>query len=112
MRTGSGLFTVSSAAPYAETTTRAVRPAEPSRYARVYTGTSPKPAIADEAETPAFHRTSYNNSLTSDFSSFSSATDALIFSRLKSFIGSPCTISHFPPRTQTGNDVINPFSTS
>ena len=52
------------------------------------------------------------NSLTSDFSSFNSATDASIFARLKSFIGSPCTISHFPARTRTGNDEINPFSTS
>ena len=49
-------------------------------------------------------QTPYNNSLTSDFSSFSSATDASIFGPLKSFIGSPCTISHFPPRTRTGND--------
>ncbi len=54
----------------------------------------------------------YINSLTSDFSSFNSATDASIFARLKSFIGTPCTISHFPPRTRTGNDEINPFSTS
>ena len=53
----------------------------------------------------------YNNSLTSDFSSFNSATDASIFARLKSFIGRPCTISHFSPRTRTGNDEINPFST-
>lgn len=59
----------------------------------------------DEAETL------YNNSLTSDFSSFNSATDASIFERLKSFIGRLCTISHFPPRTRTGNDEINPFST-
>ena len=44
--------------------------------------------IPDEAETL------YNNSLTSDFSSFNSATDASIFARLKSFIGSPWTISH------------------
>ncbi len=51
------------------------------------------------------------NSLTSDFSSFNSATDASIFVRLKSLIGNPCTISHFPPRTRTGNDEINPFST-
>ena len=51
------------------------------------------------------------NSLTSDFSSFNSATDASIFARLKSLIGRPCTISHFPPRTRTGNDEINPFST-
>ena len=51
------------------------------------------------------------SSLTSDFSSFNSATDASIFARLKSFIGRPCTISHFPPRTRTGNDEINPFST-
>jgi hypothetical protein len=51
------------------------------------------------------------NSLTRAFSSFNSATDASIFARLKSFIESPCTISHFPPRTRTGNDEINPFST-
>jgi hypothetical protein len=61
----------------------AVRTAKPSRYARVYSGTSPKPVIADEAQTP------YINSLTSDFSSFSSATDASIFARLKSLIGRP-----------------------
>jgi hypothetical protein len=51
------------------------------------------------------------NSLTSDFSSFSSDIEASIFARLKSFIGSPCTISLLPPRTRTGNDEINPFST-
>src|SRR5436309_6595294 len=51
-------------------------------------------------------------SLTSDSSSFNSATDASIFSRLKSFIGSPWTISHFPARTQTGNEEIKSFSTS
>ena len=59
-----------------------------------------------------FVETPYNNSLTSDFSPFSSATDASIFARLKSFIGSPCTISHFPPRTRTRNEEINPCSTS
>ncbi len=80
-------------------------PPSPHGYACVYTGTSAKPVIPDEAETL------YNNSLTSDFSSFNSANDASIFERLKSFIGSPCTISHFPPRTRTGNDEINPFST-
>jgi hypothetical protein len=58
-----------------------------------------------------FVETPYNNSLTSDFSSFSSATDALIFSRLNSLIARPCTISHFPPRTRTGNEEINPCST-
>src|ERR1700730_5783050 len=52
------------------------------------------------------------NSATRDFSSFNSATDASIFARLKSFIGRPCTISHFLPRTRTGKDEINPFSTS
>jgi hypothetical protein len=105
---------------YAGTTPRGIRPAKPSRYTSVYSGTSSKPVIADEKETPAVHRmqpagasepTRYNNSPTSDFSSFNSATDASIFARLKSFIGSPCTISHFPPRTRTGNDEITPFST-
>src|SRR5262249_30253544 len=52
------------------------------------------------------------NSLTSDRSSFNSATDASIFARLKSFIGTPCTISHCPPRTRTGNEEIKPCSTS
>jgi hypothetical protein len=41
------------------------------------------------------------NSLTSDFSSSNSATDASIFARLKLLIGSPCTISDFPPRRPT-----------
>ena len=40
---------------YAGTTSAAIRPAKPSRYARVYTGTSPKPVIPDP-ERPAFHR--------------------------------------------------------
>ena len=35
---------------YAGTTPRAIRTAKPSRYARVYTGTSPKPVISYEAE--------------------------------------------------------------
>ena len=119
---------------YAGTTSAAIRPAKPSRYARVYTGTSPKPVIPDQrgrrftewsrrepsdmdgqvarqSERERASQTPYNNSLTSDFSSFSSATDASIFARLKSFIGRPCTISHFPERTRTGNDEINPFST-
>ena len=52
------------------------------------------------------------NSPTRDFSSFNSATDVSIFARLKSLIGTPCTISHFPPCTRTGNDEINPLSTS
>jgi|SRR3954469_13527332 hypothetical protein len=60
---------------------------------------------AAEAERP------YNNSATSVFSSFNSATDASIFARLKSFIGSPCTISHFPPRMRKGKEEIKPFST-
>ena len=101
---GSGVYTPSS--PYAGTTALAVRPAKPSRYAPIYSGTSPKPVIARAAETP------YSNSLTSDFSSFNSAIDASIFARLKSFIGRPCTISRLPPRIRTGNDEINPFSTS
>jgi hypothetical protein len=79
--------------------------------AGVYSGSSPKPVIADQRGR-RFAETPYNNSLTSDFSSFSSATDASIFARLKSFIGSRCTISHFPSRTRTGNDEINPCSTS
>ena len=57
----SGLFTDSSTSPYACTTPVPSGTAEPSRYARVYSGTSPKPAIADEAETP------YGISLTNDF---------------------------------------------
>jgi hypothetical protein len=60
---------------------------------------------------PSRHWDYESKSLTSDFSSFNSATDASILARLKSLIGSPCTISHFPPRTRTGNDEINPFST-
>src|SRR5262249_61187864 len=44
------------------------------------------------------------NSLTSDRSSFNSATDASIFVRLKSFIGRLCPTSHFPPRTRTRKD--------
>src|SRR5947199_5597323 len=51
------------------------------------------------------------NSLTSDFSSFNSATEESIFARLKSLIGRPCMMFHLPPRTRTGNDEINPFST-
>jgi hypothetical protein len=47
-----------------------------------------------------------SNSATSDFSSFNSATDASIFAPLKSFIGSPWTISHLPPRLRIGNDEI------
>ena len=85
---------------YAGTTACAIRPAKPSRYARVYTGTSPKPVIPDQRGR-RFTETPYNNSLTSDFSSSSSATDASIFARLKSFIGRPWTISHFPPRRPT-----------
>src|SRR5205814_417369 len=50
----------------------------------------------------AFHRNALqiqpNNSLTIDFSSFSSATDASNFARLNSFSGTSCTISHLPPR--------------
>ena len=78
--------------------------------AGVYSGSSPKPVIADQRGR-RFAETPYNNSLTSDFSSFSSATDASIFARLKSCIGSRCTISHFTPHTRTGNDEINPCST-
>jgi len=52
------------------------------------------------------------NSLTSDFTSFNPATDASISERLKSFIGSPCTITYFPARVCTQNEEINPFSTS
>ncbi len=135
MRTRSGLLTDSSTPRYARTTPPAVRTAKPSRYAGIYSGTASKPVIADEPERPAFHtmkragaerhgragretsererasQTSYNNSLTSDFSSFNSASDESIFTRLKSFIGRSWTISHFPPRTRTGNDEINPFST-
>ena len=96
---------------YAGTTSAAIRPAKPSRYARVHSGTSPKPVITYEAEGRRFVETPYNNSLTSDFSSLSSATDASIFARLKSFIGSSWTISHFPRCTRTGNDEINAFST-
>src|SRR6516225_8215893 len=51
------------------------------------------------------------NSATRDFSSFNSATEASILARLKSFIGSPCTVSHFPLRTLIGNEEINSFST-
>ena|ERR1051326_3653320 len=57
-------------------------------------------------------QTLYNSSPTSDFSSFSSAIDASIFARLKSFIGSPSTISNFPLRTRNGNEEIKLFSTS
>ena len=47
MRIPSGLSTTdSSASPYARTTPRAVYAAKPSRYARVYASTSPKPVIA------------------------------------------------------------------
>lgn len=70
----------------------------------------PSPA-ADTPPPNARGRRYEINSLTSDFSSFNSATEASIFVRLKSLIGNPCTISHFPPRTRTGNDEINPFST-
>src|SRR2546428_2110908 len=52
-----------------------------------------------------------SSSLTSDFSSFSSATDLSILSRLKSLSGIFCTISHLSPRTRTGNDEIKSFST-
>src|SRR6266446_2507004 len=54
----------------------------------------------------------YSKSLTSDFSSFNSATDLSILSRLNSLIGTFSTISHLPLRTRTGNDEINPSSTS
>ena len=76
----------------------------------IHTGTARDVRFAQHDS--AVYAGSYEiNSLTSDFSSFNSATDASIFARLKSFIGRPCTISHFPPRTRTGNDEINPFST-
>src|SRR5438105_13678265 len=52
-----------------------------------------------------------NNSLTSDFSSFSSFTLASIFPRLNSFIGTFCTTSGLPSFTLTGNEQIKPFST-
>lgn len=68
--------------------------------------------VARPSEAEQTSQTPYNNSLTRDFSSFNSTTDASILERLKSLIGSPCTISHFPARTRTGNDEINPFSTS
>ena len=41
---------------YAGTTPRAIRTAKPSRYARVYFGTSPNPVISYEAEGLAFRR--------------------------------------------------------
>ena len=66
-------------------------------------------AKPSEQERPS--QTRYNKSPTNDFSSFNSATDASIFARLNSLSGSLCTISHFPPRTRTGNDEIKPFST-
>ena len=121
---------------YTRATPRAIRTAKPSRYARVYSGTPPNPVIsygaegagvsqngaggsratwtgqvARPSERERASQTPYKNSLTSDFSSFNSATDASIFERLKSFIGTPCTISHFPSRTRTGNDEIKPCST-
>ena len=43
------------------------------------------------------HQPCASRSPTSDFSSFSSATEASIFERLKSLIGTSCTISHLPP---------------
>jgi hypothetical protein len=43
--------------------------------------------VARPRERERASQTSYNNSLTSDFSSFNSASDASIFARLKSFIG-------------------------
>ena len=46
VRTGSGLFTDSSPSPDAGPTPGGVRTAKPSRYARIYTGTSPKPVIS------------------------------------------------------------------
>jgi hypothetical protein len=68
---------------YAGTAPSAVSASKPSRYARVYSGTSPKPVIGYAAETP------YNNLPTSNFFSFNSATDASIFARLKSFVVRP-----------------------
>jgi hypothetical protein len=51
VRTGSGLSTAdSSPSPDAGPTPGAVRTAKSSRYARVYTGTSPKPVTADGPE--------------------------------------------------------------
>jgi hypothetical protein len=46
--------TDSSTSHYTCTTSLAIRTAKPSRYAGVYTGPSPKPEIAGEAERPAF----------------------------------------------------------
>ena len=114
MRTGSGLFTDSAASPYAGTTPGVVRPAKPSRHTRVYSGTSPKPAIADEAETHL------HNSLTSDFLfTLILLADTSIFARLKSFIRSPCTISHCsvadtggPEKTEKRSGTFGGHSTS
>ncbi len=51
------------------------------------------------------------SSRTSDFSSFSSLSEASIFARLKSLIGTPGTISHLPPLDRIGKELIRSFST-
>jgi len=61
VRTGSGLFTDSSTSPDAGPTPSAVRTAKPSRNARVYSGTSPKPVIMGESIKRAFSRTTLSN---------------------------------------------------
>ena len=51
------------------------------------------------------------NSITSDFSSFSSATIIDLFSA-EIIYGNSLHDFHFPPHTRTGNEEINPSSTS
>ena len=50
LRTGSGLFIDSSTSPDAGPTPGAVRTAKSSRYARIYSGTSPESVTADGPE--------------------------------------------------------------
>jgi hypothetical protein len=52
-----------------------------------------------------------SNSLTIVRSSFSSFTVAVIFPRLNSLMGTPCTTSSFWATLRTGNELMSPSST-
>ena len=66
--------------------------------------------FADESSVPLYSYAG-NSSATSAFSSCSSFTVALTFSRLKSFRETPCTTSHFPAAVVAiGKLQMSPFS--
>jgi hypothetical protein len=79
---------------------------------------SPPSEVVHDAENSAVQirfgpRLPYEiSSFTSAFSSFSSATEASILERLKSLIGTSCTIFHWPPSARIGNELIRSLSTS